>query len=302
MQPRGLRPLLQPILYVGIAGLVHGLVFLIPLRGGTGRPDSQTTRGVRVRAFVAAPETERPLQVPSTPEATIPPPPPVMERNQSSAGSDGAPAGGSPVSGSPSGTPGQTGSGATTAGGISDTGAREGAIGKPAGEFGQYLAKLRSDGVQGWAKESSKSIRQGWRGSGSGAGTGWGQGSGSGSGSGSGGGGGGKGSGGGAAYLDPRVQMVVTSYPQTGIESRFSQVPYPDLKIKKARYVSGWWNVYIKVFTDSYGKVTRMDVLRPESDGELERIFVEKVKKEISRWTFDPVDAQIHVDVRFHVE
>lgn len=303
MQSRGLRSLLQPVLYVGIAGLVHGLFFLIPLKGGTGKPDSNTTRGVRVRAYVDASEP-RPVSVPKAPDTTVPPPVPVVERNSSSLGAGGQPAGGSPMSGSPAGTPGQTGSGVTAAGGVSDTGASSGANTRPVGEFGQYLAKLRSDGVQGWARESSRSMRQGWKGTGTGSGTGsgsgWGQGSGSG---GSGGiGGGGKGTGSGVAYMDPRVQMVVTSYPPTGIESRFSPVPYPDLKIKKSRYVSGWWNVYIKVFTDGSGRIWKMDVLRPETDGELERMFVNQVRNEITRWPFEAKSAEVHVDVRFYVE
>jgi len=96
--------------------------------------------------------------------------------------------------------------------------------------------------------------------------------------------------------------MVVTSYPPTGIENRFSAIPYPDMKIKKARYVSGWWNVYIKIFTDSNGKIWRMNVLRPESKGELEKIFIEQVRNEVSRWPFDAKQAEIHIDVRFYVE
>jgi hypothetical protein len=96
--------------------------------------------------------------------------------------------------------------------------------------------------------------------------------------------------------------MVVTSYPPTGIESRYTAVPYPELKFKKHQYTSGWWNVYIRLKTDEKGKVIHSVVLRPETEGELEKIFLEQVRKEMAGWTFDPVAAEIHVDVRFHVE
>jgi len=102
--------------------------------------------------------------------------------------------------------------------------------------------------------------------------------------------------------MDPRVRMIVTSYPSTGIERRYTPVRYPDLKFKKHEYTSGWWNVYIEIRTDKSGKVARYDVLRPETDGDLEKQFVAQVKKEIANWSFDPAEAEIHVDVRFYVE
>lgn len=106
----------------------------------------------------------------------------------------------------------------------------------------------------------------------------------------------------GERYLDPRVRMVVTSYPSTGIEQRYIAVPYPELKLKSYQSTSGWWNVYIMLKTDQKGNVIQSSVLRPETDGALEKIFVEQVKREIAHWTFDPESAEIHVDVRFHVE
>jgi hypothetical protein len=96
--------------------------------------------------------------------------------------------------------------------------------------------------------------------------------------------------------------MVVTSYPPTGIERRYTAVPYPDLKLKMHQYTSGWWNVYIKLQTDKDGKVLYSSVLRPETDGALEKMFIEQVRLEVARWAFDPVPAEIHVDVRFYVE
>ena len=298
MQSRGLRSLLQPILYVGIAGLVHGILLLIPLAGGPGKQDSQTTRGIRVRAYVDAPATPRSGPIPK--ETSTTPPPVTAEKNQSMVGSGVQPTA-SITGGNPASPPGRGGRGGGSPDGEPGVGARDGTGNPPTSEYGQYLARLRSEGVQGWARESSKSMRQGWKGTGSGTGAGWGQGSGSGGGGKGGGGGGGKGTGGGG-FLDPRVQMVVTSYPPTGIERRFTAIPYPEIKIKKSNYVSGWWNVYIQIRTDANGRITRTDMLRPETDGPLEKLFVEQVTKEIARWSFDPTTAEIHVDVRFYVE
>jgi phage pi2 protein 07 len=106
----------------------------------------------------------------------------------------------------------------------------------------------------------------------------------------------------GTGYLDPRVKMVVTSYPPTGIEHHYTQVPYPDRKIKKQQFTSGWWNVYIQIRTDETGRVTRRNILRPETNGPLEKIFVMQVNQEIDKWSFDPKEAEINIDVRFYVE
>jgi len=103
-------------------------------------------------------------------------------------------------------------------------------------------------------------------------------------------------------YLDSRVRTVVTSYPPTSIERRHTQVSYPDLKVKKQQYASGWWNVFIQIRTDGSGNVIRTDLLRPETDGPLEKIFVEQVRREIARWSFDRTAAEINIDVRFYVE
>jgi hypothetical protein len=289
---RGLRSLLQPILYVGIAALLHGLVLLIPVGGVSGKPDSQTTRGIRVRAYVDAPATPRSGSVPKDP--TTPMPPVTAGKNQSTLGNGGQPAG-SIVGGNPAGPPGPGGGAPGAPGGEPGSGD------PPLGVYDQYLAKLRSEDVQGWARESSKNMRQGWKGTGSGTGPGGGWGPGAGRGGGGKGALGGKGSGG-SGYLDPRVRMVVTSYPSTGIDRRYTVVPYPEIKVKKSEYTSGWWNVYIEILTDANGNITKYDVLRPETGGALEKLFVEQVRKEIARWSFDPTPAEIHVDVRFHVE
>lgn len=279
METRGVRRFLQPALYVGLAALAHALLFLIP--AGSGKREAGQTRGVRLRVVGETLGTAPP-GVPFRPV----PARPAAEENDSRPG--GAPGPGRGLRTDPS---------EPSAGGGGSPGQGPGGPGAPpaASEFGSYLARLKSEGVQEWAKDSAGQMRQGWRGSGK-AGAGWGAGTGSGDGSGR----GGVGSGGG--YMDPRVQMVVTSYPPTEIEKRHTVVPYPELKVKKNRFTSGWWNVYIQMHTDADGNVVRSRVLRPETDGALERVFVEQVKVEIAKWSFDRKAAEINVDVRFYVE
>jgi hypothetical protein len=279
----GVRRYLQPLLYMGLAFGVHALLFLIPVRLGPGSA-GETTRGVRVRAVKESPPPDaaraRTEPRPATPVTTVPPVP-----------SEGA-ASRTVVPPSPGGGSGTAGGGG---GQVSGPAGEGGAPGDSA--YGSYLARLRSEGVQGWARDSAGRAKQEWKGSGK-AGTGWGAG-----GTGAGEGPGGKGTGkGGGGYLDPRVQMVVTSYPPTAIEKGYTQVPYPDLKVKQHQATAGWWNVYIQVVTDKDGRVVRRKVLRPETDGPLERMFVDQVQKEIDRWAFERAEAEILVDVRFHVE
>lgn len=117
----------------------------------------------------------------------------------------------------------------------------------------------------------------------------------------------------GGAFLDPRVRMVVVQYPldangdaaagkARNIEGRLRQVPYPDLKVKQSQFTSGWWNVYIELWTKKDGRIDRYNVLRPETKGPLERVFIDQVKREMEQWTFDPGISEVHVDVRFYVE
>ena len=279
METRGVRRFLQPALYVGLAALAHALLFLIP--AGSGKREAGRTRGVRLRVVGETLGTAPP-GVPFRPV----PARPAVEGNDSRPG--GAPGQGRGRGTDPSDP---------SAGGGGSPGQGPGGPGAPpaASEFGSYLARLKSEGVQGWARDSAGQMRQGWKGSGK-TGAGWGAGTGSGDGSGRG------GAGPGGGYMDPRVQMVVTSYPPTGIERRHTVVPYPDLKVKKNQFTSGWWNVYIQMHTDADGNVVRSQVLRPETDGVLEKIFVEQVKREIAKWSFDRMAAEIIVDVRFYVE
>lgn len=283
MAGKGVRRVLEPTLYIGVALFFHALLFLIP--SGSGPKRSETTvRGMRIRTVGEARKS---------PSSPIPASPVATGRPARNPGRPTGPGAGSP---SPEASGGASGG---TGGGVATTGGEGGVQGSPPiGEYGEYLARLRSEGVQGWARDSAGRTRQGWKGSGKG-GKGLGIGSGGAGGGGSAGGGVG-GTGGG--YLDPRVKMVVTSYPPTSIERRHTQVSYPDLKVRKHQYTSGWWNVYIQIRTDGGGNVIRTDLLRPETDGELEKIFVEQVRREIARWSFDRTAAEINVDVRFHVE
>ncbi|MGE5189654.1 MAG: hypothetical protein ACM3NF_06320 [Gemmatimonadota bacterium] len=291
MTGRGLRSILQPVLFIGIAAMLHGILFLIPL-GGAARRDAGTSRGIRVKTFVEGPRA-------AAPPAPAKPPPSPIDPGSPSVRADSA----APVAGS---------GGPTAGGGGTAPGDGGGAGGAPSrSEFGEYLAHLRSDDVQGWARRSANAARRGWKGSGAGA-VEWGRGSGSGSGQGRG-RGTGSGSGRGGGYLDPRVRMVITQYPLgsgaagdadkgRNISGRFRQVAYPDLKVKQSEFTSGWWNVYIELWTTEDGRIAKQRVLRPETDGPLERIFVDQVKRELEGWTFEPGASEIHVDVRFYVE
>jgi hypothetical protein len=304
-----LRSVLQPVLFVGIASILHGILFLIP-SGGPGKRDTEMTRGMRVKTYVDGPRAAMPA-APRAPERVQDAATPTVpaDMGHSIPGADVAR------------------SGAAGGGSQGDQGGPRGAAGPSQGqtvgsggpatesEFGQYLAHLRSDDVQGWARQSAKASRQGWKGSAAGSG-GWAAGAGTGSGSGAGSGkGSGRGRGGtaGEAILDPRVRMVIIQYPigESGqaevgkgrnIENRLRPVPYPDLKVKQSRFTSGWWNVYIELWTTKDGQIARYNVLRPETNGPLERIFVDQVKRELQQWAFEPGASEVHVDVRFYVE
>lgn len=297
MASRGARRVLQPILYIGLAALAHVLLFLIPGVGG-GKSGTGTLRGVRIKAIAGGGTGERAgtggravgVRDPREKASTAEPAPPVVAENSHSSVGGGA-----------------AGQAVETAGTILGTGSRIGTGGSPGhggpggmdgstkkSEIDSYLDRLKSKSVQGWARETANQNRQDWksavkaedrpavvkdRGSDGGSRPGPGPG-----------------------YLDPRVKVVVTSYPSTGIERRHTQIPYPDRKVQKNRFTAGWWNVYVQIRTDATGKIARRDVLRPETNGPLERIFVEQVNREIDKWSFDPKEAEINVDVRFYVE
>lgn len=293
---RGMRSTLQVGLCVAAACLLHAALFLIP--GVRFAPkEAGTERGVRLRVFRPAP----PAPAPARESAPVLPLPAKQPIRQASVPTEVSPERYSRIGGNTGGDE-PLAARQPSSGGSGDAAAPGDGRGSVGGtpvlsEYGQYLAHLRSDSVQGWAKEIARKESRGWKGKGAGTGRGNGAGAGTGTGAGAGGPGGG-----GENYLDPRIQMVVTSYPRTGIESRFTRVSYPNLKFKKSQYTSGWWNVYIQVWTDAEGGIRKLSVLRPETDGPLERQFVEQVRREIATWRFDPVEAEILVDVRFYVE
>ncbi|HEY5997336.1 MAG TPA: hypothetical protein VIU29_09950 [Candidatus Deferrimicrobiaceae bacterium] len=319
MSGRRLRSILEPVLYIGVAALIHSALFLIPGGAPSKKDAPATQRGVRVRAFAPRPPSVASLPVPATPRFA--PPPPVAANQPysvpgaatvgvvSPGGGGGNPGGGSPATGITTAGPGGPAPSPSPSTRVQT---------EPPSKFANFLAGLQSSGVRGAAKEAAEKSQRAYKGSGSGSGTeGWGAGSG-GRGGGSGGGsgtgfGGGSGSGSGGGYLDPRVKMIVIRYPidssgivaeskGTNIEKGFRQVPYPNLKVKQSRFTAGWMNVYLKLRTNADGEVASTEVLRPETDGALERQFLDQVKREVKKWSFEPEKAEIHVDVRFYVE
>jgi hypothetical protein len=302
-------------LYVGIAALLHSALFLIPGVAPAKKEAVTTQRGVRVRAFVERPVLPPPpAVVPAS--ASVPArfaPPPIATANLpysipgaskagvvNPAGGGGNPGGGAPATGVTTSGPG----GPAPAPSVARPGPSE------PSKFANFLAGLQSSGIRGAARDAAEKNQRAYKGTGSGTGNeGWGSGSGgrgggTGGGSGTGSGtGSGSGSGrGSAGYMDPRVKMVVTSYPSTDIERHYTQVPYPNLKIKQSKFTAGWMNVYLKLRTNSEGAIVSTEVLRPETEGVLEKQFLDQVKREVSKWDFDPKEAEIHVDVRFYVE
>lgn len=102
--------------------------------------------------------------------------------------------------------------------------------------------------------------------------------------------------------LDPRVQMVVNSYPPTSIERNYPRVQYPSIKVDKKDYQKGWTSVYFQILTNSDGRIVDINLLRPEKPTEFERVFVEAVRSTVQTWKLDRTKAEVHVDVRFYVE
>lgn len=297
MASRGVRRVLQPLFYIGLAGLAHALLFLIPGVGG-GKSGTGTLRGVRIKAIAGGGAGEKAGTGGKTTGSPDPrdkvsnaqPAPPVVAKNALSSAGGGATGQADETAGTILGTGNRMGTGES----LGRAGQEGMGTSPPVSEFGSYLARLQTKTVQGWAKESANQKRQDWKSTGktedrhevardSRAD-------------------GGRRTGPGPAYMDPRVKVVVTSYPPTEIEQKHTHVPYPDRKVKKQQFTSGWWNVYVQIRTDATGKIVRREVLRPETIGPLERIFVEQVNQEIDKWSFEREAAEINVDVRFYVE
>ncbi len=165
MDGRGLRSILQPVFYVGVAAILHGLLLLVPA-GGPGKRDAATTRGLRVKAFVERHGAVLPTPRVSVPEAPSPPrerekapPPPeaVRAKYYSALGT-------------------RTASGESADIGVKDSGARPQEAGapseKPLGqkEYEAYLKALQSAGAQERARQGAQRSRAGLGGAGVGSG------------------------------------------------------------------------------------------------------------------------------------
>jgi uncharacterized membrane protein YgcG len=103
--------------------------------------------------------------------------------------------------------------------------------------------------------------------------------------------------------LDRRVQMVVTSYPPTGIEEGWEPIPYPEVVIRKSNYKQGVRNVYLILKIDEDGAVAQIDIQRPPpEEREQFKALTRVVEDAVRSWDYDRVKAEVHVDVRFYVE
>jgi len=106
------------------------------------------------------------------------------------------------------------------------------------------------------------------------------------------------------AYLDPRINLTVVSYPKTSIEDAFLEIEYPDLRFTRKQLQSGICRVYYRVWTDKMGRIVRDQLKTPSTREDLEKysVFVDAVKSSVEYWVFDKVEADIHIDVLFEIE
>ncbi len=103
--------------------------------------------------------------------------------------------------------------------------------------------------------------------------------------------------------LDRRVQMVVKSYPQTGIERDYEPIPYPEVIIRKSNFQQGWCQVYLVLKIDDRGDVSEVGIERPRPAARAQfEGLIQAVEEAARRWDYDRVAAEVHVDVRFYVE
>lgn len=103
-------------------------------------------------------------------------------------------------------------------------------------------------------------------------------------------------------YLDPRIQVVVVTYPSTSIEKNYPPISYPDMKVKKHELQSGWCNVVLQIYTDNGGSIVTQNVLRPRGNDARDRLFLEHTLDAVKNWRFDGKKAEIIIDVRYYVE
>ena len=103
--------------------------------------------------------------------------------------------------------------------------------------------------------------------------------------------------------LDRRVQMIVKSYPPSGIEEDFDAIPYPEVVIRKSNFQQGWCQVYLVLSLSERGEVEEVAVERPRPQ-ERPRFeaLIKAVESAVRGWDYDRVRAEVHVDVRFYVE
>lgn len=319
---------------IGVAVIVHLLLFVLPSPRLGESKDKETERGMVARAY-----RMNPFPLPGSgsgaPAPTAPRAPTPGASESGAPKADTAPA---RVSDAAVGVeranlvdvPSATGS-------VTQQGSDTGGVGGAASEF------------QGSGGDSRTSVPQTSAGGGSGAGTGYGPGSEAGSGAGQ----GSPGSGSGQAtdwdrvmamladkrqelsvreaqlkterekqiaplvrqkaaekaqvedsLLDPRIRMSVVSYPPTAIEKKFPAIPYPDLKFRRSQIEAGICRVYLRVWTDNRGRITKSELKSPADRPSQEKYepFVTAVKNSVETWSFEPVEAQVHVDVLFEIK
>jgi hypothetical protein len=103
--------------------------------------------------------------------------------------------------------------------------------------------------------------------------------------------------------FDRRVNIVVTSYPPTSIERYFTEIPYPEVIIRKSNFQQGVCQVYLILRIDARGDVEKVLVERPDPAArEQYKMLIAAVEAAVRSWDYDRVAAEVHVDVRFFVE
>lgn len=115
---------------------------------------------------------------------------------------------------------------------------------------------------------------------------------------------GGSGGGDGDGFMDPRIRATVVSYPPTSVVEAFPPIPYPDLRFRRSQIRESICRVYYRVWTDAKGRITRRQLLNPESPTSRKTYapFIDAVRSSVEEWPFDRVEAEIHVDVLFEIE
>ncbi|MBI5018062.1 MAG: hypothetical protein HZB55_21565 [Deltaproteobacteria bacterium] len=105
-------------------------------------------------------------------------------------------------------------------------------------------------------------------------------------------------------FLDPRVRITVVSYPATSLDDRHPAIAYPDLRFHRRQLKAGICRVYVRVWTDGAGRVTRTQIKTPETEDaqQLYAPFVNAVTQAVAEWPFDRRAAEVHVDVLFEIE